>query len=136
MPSDPANSAEQAIHDFHVFLADWFNGRVANDKALLERRLADFVPDFRVVSAGGNMRGVDSLRGWLGHAHGSQKGATIEIRNVAIRRAEQAFVLATYEEHQTTSKGSTRKLCSATFVPDAATPGAYRWLHLHETSIS
>ena len=58
---------------------------------------------------------------------------TIRIANSGVVWADDASVLAVYQEWQDTEDETTARQSSALFAIDSDAPGGLRWLWVHET---
>ncbi len=131
-PDDLAAAALREVHDFHAFLAEWFAGREqAGDDALREQ-FERFAPDMQYISPSGSVGDTATIETALANAHSSAPGIAIEVRNATVRRADEASVLVTYEEHQTGGDGDNSRLTTALFVAKPGAPNGIGWFHVHE----
>ncbi len=126
------DQAADEIVAFHVFLADFFNGRGASEPADVARHLTAFHPAFQVISPTGNTQSLDGLSGWLNTGRGGQPGKEIAIEHMTLRHESPVFVVVTYHEVQVLPAETTRRLSSAIFIPEKSAPRGVQWLHLHE----
>jgi len=129
-------TTEQAVEGeivaLHEFFQDWYRGVLARDAFdRFENALApDFVivnPDARALERGAILEAVRD-------AFGSDPEARLWIDNVAIRQRAGDVLTATYEEWQALAgKPARARLSTVVLRADAAAPGGWRWLHVHET---
>jgi len=129
---DLYQKAADEIVAFHVFLADFFNARGASMPADATTHLTAFDPGFHVISPDGSMQSLPQLRDWLQTGRGGLPGKEITIEAMTLRHLAGDFVIVTYHEVQMLPAGTTRRLSSAAFAPDADAPRGVKWLHLHE----
>lgn len=131
-PDDFAAAVLQEVHDFHGFLADWFSGRAVAGSEALAERLQGFDPGLQYIMPSGAVGDGATVETMLADAHGVAPAIEIEVRNAAVRRADAASVLVTYEEHQTGGNDDTSRLTTALFVPKPDAPNGVGWFHVHE----
>jgi len=131
-PDDLAAAAVREVHDFHGFLADWFSGRAAAGSGALAELHRRFAPDLQYIMPGGAIGDAATVENILAGTHGKAPSIAIEVRNVAVRRADAASVLVTYEEHQTGGNDDTSRLSTALFVAKPDAPNGVGWFHVHE----
>lgn len=127
----------EALHDF---LAAWFRGEVAQDRALFDAELAAHLAEGMTnIQPAGRALSRDSLLRAVFDGHGSNASFRIEIRDftlVAVSK-DRALAVATYVERQTGAKNTTppdnARVSTAVFRLDDAGRRA-TWLHLQETA--
>jgi hypothetical protein len=120
------------IERLHQFFEDWYTG----DGGRSIEEFADSLDDaFYIVSPGGD---VLDKAGIVGMVHNSADTGNIEIRirNVELKsRLASGIRIVTYEEHQRRRADTTAMISTVGLLPDAACPGGFTWLFVHETSL-
>lgn len=129
---DLTAAALREVREFHAFLADWFSGRAEMDGNALSAQRRRFDPDLRYITPSGEVRDWAMIENMLEHAHGGEPSIKIEVRNAAVRRADDHSVLVTYEEHKTDGIKDNSRLTTALFVAKADAPNGVGWFHVHE----
>lgn len=125
---------EREIRELHRFFERWFRGEVQRDDTVFARLVDALAPSFQLISPRGVRDDRDAVLEGVRGAHGKRDADfRIRIENVDVRIDAAPLCLVTYEEHQHTEDGWTRRLSSALFqqVPDS--PCGVQWLHVHET---
>jgi hypothetical protein len=121
------------IERLHQFFEDWFMG--VGDRSIDEfaHSLDD---DFYIVSPGGSTmdkRGIVEIV----RSQAQTGGIAITVKNVELRtRNSSGMRIATYEEHQRRSSGTTVRISTAGLEPDSCRPGGFSWLFVHETLVA
>jgi len=129
-------SENQSLTDeivrLHDFFQDWFNGH--GDRSVDE--FTDALDDaFFIVSPTGTVSDKTQIVGMVA-SHTGTGPMEICIENVELKRSgEGGLLIATYEEHQKRTGGTSALISTAGFRTDESTPGGYRWLFVHETSM-
>ena len=120
------------IEELHAFFVAWYAGAVPAD-AFETAFVARMDPDMAFVAPGGAVLDRSALTEAVRGGYGTNEDYGIAIRNVAVRRATDDHVLATYEEWQrnatVTATGNNGRF--STVLLTRSKP--FRWLHVHET---
>jgi hypothetical protein len=117
----------------HDFFQDWFNGVEGRSLDECAHALDDA---FYIVGPRGTTADKDQVLAMI--AGGGIRGPVeIRIESVELRRSDSIGVhIVTYVEHQKRPDESAVIISSAGLATDAACPGGYRWLFVHETWLS
>lgn len=125
-------SVQREVERLHKFFDDWFAGRGARQLS----EFADSLDDsFYIVSPGG-VRATKSEVVSAVEANMAGGDVRIAIDNFEFVQNVRGMALAVYEEHQDRAGTRHVRLSSVGMVADSATPGGYRWLFVHETSVA
>lgn len=122
----------EEIVRLHDFFQDWFNG--VGDRSIGE--FADALDDaFFIVSPRGTVSDKATIVAVVA-SHADTGPMEIRIENVDLKRSgDGGHVVATYEEHQERQDGPTALISTVGLMAGETTPGGYRWLFVHETSL-
>ena len=122
------------IVELHDFFQEWLDGTLpATDEAYA--RLVDTqVPEFVIITPGGELIPGPTLLAQLRAAHGSRPGWRIWIDNAELRLEQSGLSVATYEEWQRHADGTvTGRISTVVFHEQPGTPNGLAWVHVHET---
>ena len=120
------------IERLHQFFEDWYAG--VGDRSMGE--FADSLDHaFYIVSPGGEVLDKAGVVGMV-HDLGGIADVEIRIRNVELRsRLASGLRIVTYEEYQRRRADTVAMISTVGLLPDAAGPGGFIWLFVHETSL-
>lgn len=129
---DEAQQLATEIERLHHFFEDWYAG--VDGRSIGE--FADSLDDaFYIVSPGGDVLDKAGVVGMV-HNHAETGNVEIQIRNVELRsRLASGLRIVTYEEHQRRRADTVAMISTVGLLPDAAGPGGFTWLFVHETSL-
>jgi hypothetical protein len=127
------HAALTEIIELHDFFADWFAGRLPRTDAAFARFERAMGPAFVLVDPSGAERERAPLVAGLRAAHSANPPIKIWIEHAKVLHEEGALVLARYDECQRDASGETRRLSTVLLRRDAAAPGGWLWLRVHET---
>jgi hypothetical protein len=118
------------IERLHQFFEDWYAG--VGDHLMEE--FADSLDDaFYIVSPRGDVLDKEGVVAMV-HGLGGHGGVEIRIRNVDLRLQHASGIrIVRYEEHQRRPSESVTLISTVGLLPDAARPGGFAWLFVHET---
>jgi hypothetical protein len=127
---DEVRQLATEIERLHRFFEDWYAG--VGDRSIGE--FADSLDEaFYIVSPAGDVSDKASIVGTV-DGLGGTGDVEIRIRNVDLRlRHASGIRIVTYEEHQRRSSDAVAMISSVGLLPDAARPGGFAWLFVHET---
>ncbi len=139
-------AAETEVVELHAFFTDWYNGRLTRSDEEFARLSSVLAGEFQIITPEAGVADrqsvLDIVEGSWGRYEAVEDGAApfvIEIRNFLARpmRADDDFILATYEEWQTVAgsggEGEMQGRLSSVllrFCDDC--PNELAWVHLHE----
>ncbi|MEE9433663.1 MAG: hypothetical protein V3V15_05445 [Sphingorhabdus sp.] len=131
----------EEIEALHAFIAGWFRGAVAHDRALFDAQLASrFSPSLINIQPAGKMLSCSALTEAIFDGYGSNPDFDITICDVGIIdvSADQSRITALYEERQSGARNTVpagnRRLSSVIFARQDG--GGLLWLHIHETMLA
>ena len=129
------DAVTREIEALHRFFVGWFTGAIPADADLFDEGLTHRLdPDFKLVPPAGRMSSFGELTGAIRAGYGNNPNFVIQIRKVAIQRATDELVVATYEEWQRNAKASTPpdngRVASVVFAREGE---RLRWVLVHET---
>ena len=126
---------EREVVELHVFLEQWFTGRLPDTDEAFARFESALAPRFTLVDPAGELLDRATVVGAVRGGHGRSAGEefTIRIEKATVRHRSTAACLVTYEEWHDTATTSRGRLSSVLFVHRSGAPNDLEWLHLHET---
>ena len=127
---DPSIHASLAaeVERLHQVFEDWFCGRGGRR---IEEFSASLAPEFVIVAPSGE---VFDRQGIIALVDDARAARTVEIEIVAPSLQHVgAVVVGTYEEHQRSAEGGTRRISTVVMRSDEDAPGGWSWLAVHET---
>lgn len=127
-------ACEREIRELHHFFEQWFRGEVPDDTTVFARLADVLAPSFQLISPSGVRDDRETILEDVRRAHGRRDGGfRIRVESFDVRVEAEPLCLVTYEEHQQTAEGWTRRLSSALFQQAPDSPCGVQWLHLQET---
>jgi len=128
---------EREVRELHVFLEDWFVGRLPDSDAAFAPFAGALSRDFVIVSPRGVATRYEPLCAELRAAHAFHADPAadfrIRIQNCRVRFGDAACCLGTYEEWQHLSEATTARLSTVLFRRHGGARSGLQWHHLHET---
>ncbi len=129
------SSAIDEVRRLHVFIEQWLSGGPVEEDGW--QRFEDSLADqFEMVVPAGDIVSRAELLVEFSKAHGVASGVEIEIREAAILYSGGDLSVVRYEEWQLHESLSNQRVSTAVLGKDAAAPGGWSWLALHETSLA
>lgn len=125
---DNLSKAKEEVIRFHEKMAAWFRGEEQVAAASTKELLANFSPDFRIVSPEGNRSSLEELAAWMPELLGKLPEMRITVKDIQ-GYATDYHVLLTYTEVQADSRGENTRHSSAVFIRDG---DRMLWLDLWE----
>lgn len=125
---DNLSKAKEEVILFHEQIAAWFRGEEQVAAAGTAGLLANFSPDFRIVSPKGNRRSLEELAAWMPEALGKFPDMRITVKDIQ-GYATDYHVLLTYTEVQADGDVENTRHSSAVFIRDGE---RMLWLDLWE----
>ncbi|NML40291.1 hypothetical protein HHL17_24050 [Chitinophaga sp. G-6-1-13] len=124
---DNLSKAKEEVIRFCEQIEGWFQG---NERVSATGILANFSPDFRMVSPDGSRRNLADLKAWLPEVFGRFPQKQVTLKDIQ-GYATDYHVLLTYTEIQDHGEGEYVRHSSAVFVRDG---DRMLWLDLWERS--
>lgn len=126
---DNLSKAKEEVIRFHEQMAAWFRGGEQAAAAGTAGLLANFSPDFRMVSPHGKRSSLEDLAEWMPELLGKFPDMRITVKDIQ-GYATDYHVLLTYTEVQADSRGGNTRHSSAVFIRDGE---RMLWLDLWES---
>ena len=122
------------IDELHRTIADWLTGRSPRTPEAFAAFADAHTADFTMVPPDGALLRRAELLPGFEVAHGSAPDLRIGIEDVQVVHADEACVVAMYEERQDTTGGRTAcRRSTVLLTRDPSAPYGLRSRHLHET---
>ncbi|MBC9909082.1 nuclear transport factor 2 family protein [Chitinophaga varians] len=125
---DNLSKAKEEVIRFHEQIAAWFRGDEPVAAGGIKGLLANFSPDFRIVSPEGNRSSLEELAAMIRELLGKLPDMRIAVKDIQ-GYATDYHVLLTYTEVQADSGGENSRYSSAVFIRDG---DRMLWLDLWE----
>lgn len=120
------------IHSTHDLIENWFSGTdTAN--TVYEQLIADFSPDFTMITLGGKKLDYASLCSFFKTQSGAKPALNITLHDMAIIYENDNMAVVTYQETQEQPQKPVHQRFS-TVVLIKSPNGKLLWRHLHETT--
>jgi len=135
MPAEPADAAEREIRELHAFFQAWFRADLPRTDAAFDRFRDALAPGFEIVTPDGTTHDREAILALVWDGHAADAEARVWIENPALHFNEGAVLVASYDELQQVSGGSSARRSTVVFRADEAAPNGLRWLRVHETAL-
>lgn len=120
------------IKNTHDLIENWFNGTdTAN--TIYEQLIADFSPDFTMITLGGKELDYANLCNFFKAQSGAKPALKITLQNMTTIYENNESAVITYQETQEQPQKSPHRRFS-TVVLSKDLDGKPLWRHLHETA--
>lgn len=126
---------KKEIRELHAFFQAWYQGAIANSDDSFRRLEGVLAPAFTLITSDGYTFARDQVLALLRNEYGAKPDIKMWVDNVRLRYAAGDVILATYEEHGTTTDGKRATLITAVLCKNPEQRNGLEWVHIHEVRL-
>jgi len=127
-----SQSWEEEIRGLHSFFRAWYRGEVPNSDDVFARVSDYLAPEFALITSSGFVANREQVLGMLRSEHAARPDLGMSVENLQLKLVSGEIVVATYEEHGTTSDGKRATLITAVLRKNLVLGNGLEWVHIHE----